>query len=182
MSIVESLKKLVDPIAHRERSAELRRAREQPTREDAAAPPSFECRVCGHLAQEASYCPICLADTMRPSDKAAPAAPAWAAAEPAPEPPHVELPVDGTLDLHTVPPAEIRDLLPAYLEACAERGIVEVRVVHGKGTGQLRRSVQALLERSPLVAGFRAADEGAGGWGATLVTLRASDGPHRPGP
>jgi DNA-nicking Smr family endonuclease len=88
-----------------------------------------------------------------------------------PEAVSIEVPIDGTLDLHTFRPAELRELLPAYLEACAARGILEVRVVHGKGTGALRRSVEALLGRSPLVAGFRAADEAAGGWGATLVTL-----------
>jgi DNA-nicking Smr family endonuclease len=45
-------------------------------------------------------------------------------------------------------------------------------VVHGKGTGALRRSVEALLTRHPLVAAHRPAAEDAGGWGATLVTLR----------
>lgn len=90
------------------------------------------------------------------------------AVDPAP----VELPIDGTLDLHTFAPAEVKDLLPAYLEACAARGIRVVRVVHGKGRGQLKRTVEALLARQPLVAEFHTADPGAGGWGATLVTLR----------
>ena len=48
----------------------------------------------------------------------------------------------------------------------------ELRVVHGKGTGALRRSVEAILGRHPLVLSFRAAQEDGGGWGATLVTLR----------
>ncbi len=82
------------------------------------------------------------------------------------------LPIDGTLDLHTFPPSELGELLPAYLEACAAKGLLEVRVVHGKGTGALRRSVQALLARDPRVLEFWTADEGAGGWGATLVRLR----------
>jgi DNA-nicking Smr family endonuclease len=84
----------------------------------------------------------------------------------------VELPIDGTLDLHAFRPAEVGDLVPEWLRACRERGLTEVRIVHGKGTGALRRSVESLLARSPLVAGFRTADESAGGWGATLVTLR----------
>ena len=87
------------------------------------------------------------------------------------EPPF-ELPIDGALDLHAFRPAEVADLVPEWLEACRARGLLEVRIVHGKGTGALRRRVQALLARAPGVASFRTADEGAGGWGATLVTLR----------
>jgi DNA-nicking Smr family endonuclease len=82
-----------------------------------------------------------------------------------------EIPIDGTLDLHTFRPSEVGEVVPAYLEACAERGIREVRIIHGKGIGNLRRSVEALLERHPLVSRFATADERAGGWGATLVTL-----------
>ncbi|HMK44878.1 MAG TPA: Smr/MutS family protein [Dissulfurispiraceae bacterium] len=84
----------------------------------------------------------------------------------------VEMPIDGTLDLHTFQPKEIRELLPAYLDACCERGIFSVRVVHGKGTGALRESVHAILRRHPAVAGFRLGDETSGGWGATLVDLK----------
>lgn len=82
------------------------------------------------------------------------------------------LPIDGTLDLHAFRPAEAADLVADWLEACAGAGLVEVRIVHGKGIGALRRTVEAALRRHPLVAGFRTAGEDAGGWGATLVTLR----------
>lgn len=84
----------------------------------------------------------------------------------------VELPIDGTLDLHAFRPSELGSLLPEWLEACRGRGILEVRIVHGKGTGALRRSVEAILARSPSVAFFRPAGEDAGGFGATLATLR----------
>jgi DNA-nicking Smr family endonuclease len=84
----------------------------------------------------------------------------------------IEIPIDGTLDLHTVRPAEARALVAAYLDECAARGIFEVRIVHGKGTGTMRRQVASELARHPLVASFRTADEAAGGWGATLVELR----------
>jgi DNA-nicking Smr family endonuclease len=84
----------------------------------------------------------------------------------------VALPIDGTLDLHTFLPREVKTLVPDYLAACRERGILRVRIVHGKGTGALRRTVQALLATLPEVASYRTASEDAGGWGATIVDLR----------
>jgi len=84
----------------------------------------------------------------------------------------VVLPIEGVLDLHTVRPAEVKDIVPDYLAECRKRGILEVRLIHGKGMGALRRTVQIVLGRLPEVAGFRTADEGRGGWGATIVFLK----------
>ena len=86
-------------------------------------------------------------------------------------PEEVELPIDGTLDLHTFRPSEVRELIPDYLQECRKRAILDVRIVHGKGTGQLQRKVHSILKRLPEVASFRLAGEDAGGWGATLVRL-----------
>jgi DNA-nicking Smr family endonuclease len=85
----------------------------------------------------------------------------------------IALPIDGTLDLHTFQPRDVKELVPDYLAECRERGILEVRIIHGKGAGALRRTVHAILSRLPEVASFGLALEDAGGWGATLVTLRA---------
>jgi DNA-nicking Smr family endonuclease len=85
----------------------------------------------------------------------------------------IDVPIDGTLDLHTFQPRDVKELVPDYLAECRERGILEVRIIHGKGTGALRRTVHAILSRLPEVASFGLALEDAGGWGATLVTLRA---------
>lgn len=85
----------------------------------------------------------------------------------------VEIPIDGVLDLHTFAPRDVKELLPAYFGECRARRIFEVRVIHGKGTGQLRRMVEAILQRDPQVASFRGGRPEEGGWGATIVTLRA---------
>ena len=84
----------------------------------------------------------------------------------------VDFPIDGTLDLHTFRPGEVKDLLPEYLNECRTRGILEVRIIHGKGTGVLRQTVHAILKKMPEVASFRLADGQSGGWGATVVLLR----------
>lgn len=101
--------------------------------------------------------------------------------EPFEEP--VPLPIGPELDLHTFAPREIGDLIPDYLEACREKGILEVRLIHGKGSGQLRRGVHALLPRLDMVQRFAQASETTGGLGATWVWLtplasNSSTAPH----
>jgi DNA-nicking Smr family endonuclease len=81
------------------------------------------------------------------------------------------LELDGILDLHTFRPGEVKDLIADYLDACREKGIIHVRIIHGKGSGQMRRTVHLTLGRMEGVKSFRTAGEDAGGWGATLVDL-----------
>jgi len=89
----------------------------------------------------------------------------------------VTLPIDGVLDLHTFKPKEIKELVPDYLAACQQRGILEVRIIHGKGIGNLRRTVHSILAKHPQVISFTLDHPQYGGWGATLVRLKAkSDG------
>jgi len=84
----------------------------------------------------------------------------------------VELPVDGTLDLHAFSPKDVKDLVPEYIGECLRRGIFDLRIIHGKGTGTIKGIVRALLERDPRVAEFRDAGMSGGGWGATEVRLK----------
>jgi len=84
----------------------------------------------------------------------------------------VPLPVDGVLDLHTFRPRDVKEVVTEYLAACQEQGILEVRVIHGKGIGQLRQTVHAILLKHPAVISFSIAGEAYGGTGATFVHLR----------
>lgn len=85
----------------------------------------------------------------------------------------VELPIDGILDLHLFSPKELGDLIPDYIEACLEKEIYSIRIIHGKGKGVLRRTVHSLLDKNEFVVSYRLADDRSS-WGATLVELKYS--------
>lgn len=87
----------------------------------------------------------------------------------------VHLQIDGTLDLHAFSPKDLKYLIPDYLDECLLREIYQVKIIHGKGKGNLRRSVHALLDRNPLVGGYRLAELFNGSWGATVVTLKKQE-------
>jgi DNA-nicking Smr family endonuclease len=84
----------------------------------------------------------------------------------------VQLPIDGVLDLHTFNPRQVKELVIDYLAACRERGIVQVRIIHGKGIGHLRRTVHSILAKHPDVIRFGLDHPQFSGWGATIVQLR----------
>ena len=84
----------------------------------------------------------------------------------------VALPVDGTLDLHMFNPRDLTPLLEDYLSACRKSGILQVRIIHGKGRGVLRARVHSLLRRIDSVDSFGSAGESGGGWGATIAILK----------
>jgi DNA-nicking Smr family endonuclease len=87
----------------------------------------------------------------------------------------IQMPIDGVLDLHTFSPREVKDLVLDYLEACRERGIVQMRIIHGKDIGNLKRTVHSILFKHPAVASFTLDHPQYGGWGATIVYLRKSE-------
>jgi DNA-nicking Smr family endonuclease len=83
----------------------------------------------------------------------------------------LDLPIDGVLDLHTFRPRDAKAVVNDYLDACRERNILRVRIIHGKGIGALRTTVHALLALRSDVREFHLASAPFGGWGATIVHL-----------
>lgn len=88
------------------------------------------------------------------------------------EPDPVSLPIEDSLDLHAFAPKDVRPVVEEYLEEAAARGFREVRLIHGRGIGAQRRSVQGLLAGHPLVLRYFDAPPERGGWGATVVVLK----------
>jgi dsDNA-specific endonuclease/ATPase MutS2 len=84
----------------------------------------------------------------------------------------VRIPVTNVFDLHTVHPKEVEAVVEAYLEEAHRLGLKALRIIHGRGIGVQREIVRAVLARTPFVASYADAPAEAGGWGATIVTLR----------
>ena len=84
----------------------------------------------------------------------------------------IQIPINGVLDLHTFNPRDVKCLVLDYLEACQEKGIRQVRIIHGKGIGNLQRTIHALLAKHPDVSSFTLDHPEYGGWGATIAFLR----------
>ena len=89
----------------------------------------------------------------------------------------MRIPIEGTLDLHTFAPRDVRSVVEEYVNAAHKAGLREIRLIHGRGTGVQRGIVQQTLERHPLVESFNDAPESH--LGATVAFLRypASEGP-----
>ncbi len=84
----------------------------------------------------------------------------------------IQLEITGELDLHHFSPKDLKALIPDYLLECLKLGIYDVRIIHGKGIGNIRRSVHAILKRLAYVHSFSMAPEDRGSWGATIVRLK----------
>jgi len=85
----------------------------------------------------------------------------------------VRIPVTDVFDLHSVPPRDVDGVVEAYLEEAQRLGLKALRIIHGRGIGVQRETVRRVLARTPFVLAYGDAPGEAGGWGATLVTLRS---------
>ena len=84
----------------------------------------------------------------------------------------LRIPITDVFDLHTVPPRDTRAVIEEYLVEAHRLGYRAVRIIHGRGIGVQREMVRSVLSATPFVVEFRDAPAEAGGWGATIVTLR----------
>jgi dsDNA-specific endonuclease/ATPase MutS2 len=84
----------------------------------------------------------------------------------------IRIPITDVFDLHTVPPRDVRAVVEEYLIEAHRMGYRALRIIHGRGIGAQREMVRSVLSRTPFVTEFRDAPAEAGGWGATIVTLR----------
>jgi dsDNA-specific endonuclease/ATPase MutS2 len=84
----------------------------------------------------------------------------------------IRIPITDVFDLHSVPPRDVKVVVEEYLHEAHAAGFRALRIIHGRGIGVQREMVRAVLGRLEFVADFRDAPAEAGGWGATIVTLR----------
>ena len=82
------------------------------------------------------------------------------------------IPVEDVIDLHAFRPGEVSGLVDDYIDEAVRAGFRFVRIIHGKGAGIQRETVRRVLAKNPHVEAYGEAPTEAGGWGATLVTLR----------
>ena len=88
----------------------------------------------------------------------------------------IRIPVTDVFDLHSIPPRDVKAAVEGYLEEADRLGLRALRIIHGRGIGVQRETVRKILARTPFVIDFRDAPAEAGGWGATIVTLRFAEG------
>lgn len=92
-----------------------------------------------------------------------------------PFPEIVTIEFQDVIDLHSIPPKQVRAVVEDYLDEAHLRHVQFIRIIHGKGIGVQREMIRSILERTTFVTEFHDAPAGAGGWGATIVTLGVDD-------
>jgi DNA-nicking Smr family endonuclease len=87
------------------------------------------------------------------------------------------VPIEDSFDLHSFAPEDVASVVDEYLREARTAGLLEVRLIHGKGMGVRRAQVRRLLERRTDVEGFTDAPPERGSMGATIVFLKAPSPP-----
>lgn len=88
----------------------------------------------------------------------------------------VVLEITDVIDLHSIPPKQVSEIVEEYLLQAKARGFTLVRIIHGKGIGVQREAVRKILSRTEFVTSFYDAP---GNLGATIAELNhSSSGPQ----
>jgi dsDNA-specific endonuclease/ATPase MutS2 len=90
--------------------------------------------------------------------------------DPFPDPVTIE--IKDVIDLHTIPPRDVKAVVEEYLYQAHLSGFRTVRIIHGKGIGVQQRTVRSILANTPFVESWTDAPPQAGGLGATIVFLK----------
>ena len=83
----------------------------------------------------------------------------------------VVIAIGDVIDLHSIPPKQVKEIVEEYLQQAHARGFSVVRIIHGKGIGVQREVVRKILSRTSFVINFYDAPPTAGGLGATIAEL-----------
>ena len=81
----------------------------------------------------------------------------------------VVIEIKDSIDLHTIPPRQVKAVVEEYLLEARKLGYPIVRIIHGKGIGVQREIVQAVLERTPFVTSYEVSP------GSTVAYLAAPE-------
>ena len=90
----------------------------------------------------------------------------------------IRIPITDVFDLHSIPPRDVQEVVEEYLREAHRLGFKALRIIHGRGIGVQREMVRSIFSRAAFVADFQDAPAEAGGWGATIVTLRLPNAPR----
>ena len=77
-----------------------------------------------------------------------------------------------SIDIRGMMVDEAEQVCGKFIDDAQLSGLKQILIIHGKGTGALRRGVHEFLRLNNSVANFQFADQDEGGTGATLVTIR----------
>jgi dsDNA-specific endonuclease/ATPase MutS2 len=84
----------------------------------------------------------------------------------------VQLPITDVFDLHSIPAKDVQGAVQEYLAEAHRLGLKALRIIHGRGIGVQREMARQILARTSFVESYGDAPAEAGGWGATVVSLR----------
>ncbi len=83
-------------------------------------------------------------------------------------------PLEREIDVRGQSAEEGLAMVERFIDRASIAGGAELRIIHGKGKGILKREIEEFLKRSPLVESYRIGEPREGGWGATIVLVRSA--------